>query len=211
MKFSLAATAIFALASTSSAASFIQRRASTAVGTVNGSIGTVQATIPTYLSNIQSSVAVIKGEANVYTALAQAAIAAIEGSAGNVTAALNAATLNILGATTTALGDINTRAAILVQSDVDLLAKDLQMVVTIIRGINATVSVVHADLDATANSLVQGEITALTAALQPFVIPVTTFATAAAAFSVTASVTGLRAALNSLITIAGGIYATLGI
>lgn len=88
----------------------------------------------------------IKNEADVYTAIAQAAIVAIEVSASNITAALSAATANILGATTTALGDINTRAAILIQSDVDLLAKDLQTVVTIIRGINATVTVVSTSL-----------------------------------------------------------------
>lgn len=84
----------------------------------------------------------IKNEGSVYTALAQAAIAAIENSAANITAALTQASGTIVGATTTAAGDINTRAAILIQSEIDLLVKDVQTVVGIVQGINATVSVV---------------------------------------------------------------------
>lgn len=84
----------------------------------------------------------IKNEPNAYTALAQAAIVAIENSASNITALLGYASKAILGATTTAAGDINTRAAILVQSEVDLLVKDIQTVVTILQNINATVTVV---------------------------------------------------------------------
>lgn len=84
----------------------------------------------------------IAGEASVYTEIAQAAIAALRGSAGNLAAALNTAAGNILRATLTATGQINTRAAILIQSEIDMLAKDLQTVATIIQNVNATVTIV---------------------------------------------------------------------
>lgn len=51
MKFSLAAAAICALSSTSSAA-FIERRGATVVGTIDASVNTVKNTVPTYLSTI---------------------------------------------------------------------------------------------------------------------------------------------------------------
>lgn len=51
MKFSLAATALCALSSTSVAA-VIDNRAPTVVGTIDASVGTVKDTLPTYLSNI---------------------------------------------------------------------------------------------------------------------------------------------------------------
>lgn len=86
----------------------------------------------------------IAGEANVYTAIAQAAIAAIQGSAANITATLNAAAGNILRATLTATGEINTRAAVLIQSEIDLLAQDLRTIGVILQNINATVTIVSA-------------------------------------------------------------------
>lgn len=82
------------------------------------------------------------GQASVYTEIAQAAIAAIQGTAGNITALLNSATGTILRATLTATGEINTRAAILIQSEIDMLAQDLQTVQTILQNINATVTIV---------------------------------------------------------------------
>lgn len=84
----------------------------------------------------------IQGQTSVYTDIAQAAIAAIKGSAASITATLNTAAGNILKATLTATGEINTRAAILIQSEVDMLAKDLQTVATILQNINATVTIV---------------------------------------------------------------------
>ena len=69
----------------------------------------------------------------------------------------------------------------------------------------------HADLDATTNSLVQAEFAAVAAALKPFVGPVAAFASAAATLSATASVTGLRNAVAGVITVASGVYATLGV
>lgn len=84
----------------------------------------------------------LAGQASVYTEVAQAAIAAIQGSAGNITALLNTAAGNIARATLTATGEINTRAAILIQSEIDMLAQDLQTVGTILQNINATVTIV---------------------------------------------------------------------
>ena len=94
------------------------------------------------MCRLESSVAVIKNEPNAYTPIAQAAIVAIENSAGNITAALTDAAETILRATTTATGVINTRAAILIQSEVDLLVEGIQTAVTIIQNISATVTVV---------------------------------------------------------------------
>lgn len=90
----------------------------------------------------ESSAAVIQGQAGVYNEIVQAAIAAIQGSAGNITALLNAASGTILRATLTAAGDINTAAAILIQSEINMLAQDIQTINTILQNINATVTIV---------------------------------------------------------------------
>lgn len=84
----------------------------------------------------------IQGQAGVYNEIVQAAIAAIQGSAGNITALLNAASGTILRATLTAAGDINTAAAILIQSEINMLAQDIQTINTILQNINATVTIV---------------------------------------------------------------------
>ena len=89
----------------------------------------------------------IKGQPDAYTAIAQAAIAAIEASAGNISAVLTNAAGDIIRATTTATGELNTRAAILVQSEVDLLTRDVETLRTILTNINATVSVVSTNLE----------------------------------------------------------------
>lgn len=60
-------------------------------------------------------------------------------------------------------------------------------------------------------TLVQAELKAAAEALQPFVGPVAAFASAAATLSITASVNGLRDAVIGLITIARGVYASLGV
>jgi hypothetical protein len=85
---------------------------------------------------------VIKNEPNAYTAIAQTAIIAIENSASNITAVLTTAAGNIIGATTTALGELNIRAAILAQSEIDMLAKDIDIIKNILININASVKVV---------------------------------------------------------------------
>lgn len=69
----------------------------------------------------------------------------------------------------------------------------------------------HADLDATANQLVQSELAAVATVLQPFVGPVTTFANAAATLSIGAQVSGLRGAVTGLQTILARIIATIGV
>lgn len=84
----------------------------------------------------------IKGEPNAYTAVAQAAIAAINASARKISTALSDATGDIIRATTTATGELNTRVAILAQSEIDLLAKDVDTIKNILTNINATVTVV---------------------------------------------------------------------
>lgn len=84
----------------------------------------------------------ISNEPDAYTAIAQAAIVALRGSVNNITLALSAASGNIIRATTTALGELNTAAANLVQSEVDLLVQDLGTIVTILQNINATITVV---------------------------------------------------------------------
>lgn len=84
----------------------------------------------------------IKNEPNAYTAIAQAAIVAIKNSANNITAAVADSGGNIIRATTTALGELNIRAAILVQSEIDMLARDIDTIKNILTGINATVKVV---------------------------------------------------------------------
>lgn len=69
----------------------------------------------------------------------------------------------------------------------------------------------HADLDAAAQSLVQTELAAVAAAIQPFVGPVTAFANAAATLSIGAQVNGLRGAITGLLNILAGIIATIGL
>lgn len=167
MKFSLAATAVCALSSVS-AAPFIERRATTVVGTIDASVGTVNNAVTTNLATIGmlfldqspksyfhpikkeellihasgSSVAVIKAEPNAYTAIAQAAIAAINASARTISTTLTAAAGDIIRATTTATGELNTQVAILAQSEIDLLARDVDTIKNILTNINATVTVV---------------------------------------------------------------------
>lgn len=70
---------------------------------------------------------------------------------------------------------------------------------------------VHADLDAAANQLVQTEVAAVAAAIQPFVGPVTAFANAAATLSIGAQVNGLRGAITGVLTILARLIATIGI
>lgn len=84
----------------------------------------------------------IKGEPNAYTAVAQAAIAAINASARNISTTLTAAARDIIRATTTATGELNTRVAVLTQSEIDLLARDVDTIKNILTNINATVTVV---------------------------------------------------------------------
>ncbi|KAG8168499.1 hypothetical protein KVR01_001248 [Diaporthe batatas] len=210
MKFCLAAMAAFALSSVSAEA-FVERQSPTVVGTIDASVATVNYTVSTYLVTIASSIAVIKNEPNAYTAIAQQAINAIKNSAKNITAALTDSSGNIIRVTTTGLGELNIRAAILVQSEIDMLARDIDTIKNILTNINASVKVVHADLDQTVNALVRAEFAALSAALRSFVGPVAAFASAAATLSITASVTGIRNAITSLISIIAGVYATLGI
>lgn len=69
----------------------------------------------------------------------------------------------------------------------------------------------HADLNAAANSLVQSEISAVTAALQPFVGPATAFANAAATLSIGAQVSGLRNAITGALTILARVIASIGL
>lgn len=88
----------------------------------------------------------IRNEPDAYTAIAQAAVVAIRGSLNNITAALSTASGNIIRATTTALGELNTAAANLAQSEVDLLVQELGTIVTILQNINATVTVVSTRL-----------------------------------------------------------------
>lgn len=210
MKFSLAAIAACALSSVSAKA-FVERRTPTVVGTIDASVATVNYTVSTYIGTIASNVAVIKNEPNAYTAIAQAAIVAIQNSVSNITAALTASAGNIISVTTTALGELNIRAAILAQSEINMLARDIETIKIILTNINATVKVVHADLDQTVNALLQAEFAALSGALRPFIGPVAAFASAAATLSITASVSGLRNAISGLIAIVTSIYATLGI
>lgn len=69
----------------------------------------------------------------------------------------------------------------------------------------------HADLDATARQLVQSELAAVAAVLQPFVGPVTAFANAAAALSIGAQVSGLRSAITGVNTILARVIASIGL
>lgn len=69
----------------------------------------------------------------------------------------------------------------------------------------------HADLDATANQLIQSEVAAVASAIQPFVGPVTAFANAAATLSIGAQVSGLRAAVTGTLAILARLIATIGI
>ncbi|PVH74111.1 hypothetical protein DL98DRAFT_605673 [Cadophora sp. DSE1049] len=200
MKFSVIFTFVL-LGSALAAPAPVQNRGVTeSVGLI---VNTLNNTVTTNLNQINGLVAGVQN--NVDASLQVAAQVGANFAA--IAAALNEATAGITAATTAGIGGVAGQAIGLTNAQIMALTQSVRDAQALIQAISATITLTTTNLAPVALATIKNEINAATAAVAPFVGPLTTFANAvvAARFGLGIVVTGLQGAITGL----GGILTNL--
>ncbi|KAM0332073.1 hypothetical protein ACHAQA_002342 [Verticillium albo-atrum] len=198
---------ILALVSFASAAPALQSRQQTVIGTAKSAVDTLGSATEDNIKAIESAVAEVKNnvEAQVEVVL-KANIQAIAD-------ALKKATDDIVKGTTGAGGVIGGSLKDLTQDQINEVRATLAAAGRIVKSIGATIRLTATDLTPALKEVIEKEVDAVKAAIQPFVTPLTAFGEAAKAAraGLFVGITGLSTAVLELGGILSRLIASLGL
>lgn len=139
----------------------------------------------------------IKGSTSVIAVVQAEAL--VNANLAAIVLAIEAAEASVQQATVGTAGILQNTITNLVQSDLATLAADVNRIANAIKGLGASLTVV-ANVGGSVQAVVQGEINAVKAAIQPFVQPIEDYLNAVLKSNVgaTLDVTGVQNALNNL-------------
>ncbi|KAK7418146.1 hypothetical protein QQX98_004121 [Neonectria punicea] len=186
-----------------------KRQGATVVGTILNAVNTLSTTTETNLNQINAVVASIKDNVGVTAQVT----AQLRANINAVAVALQDAAAVISTATTAALVGIDGQVQALTKQEIQDITTAAQEAIRVIGEISATLTIIASDLRPAVNLLLVTEISAVKAAVSPFVLPILVFINAVRMSSASASVavTGLTSLLQNLIPIFTGLLTTLGL
>ncbi|CAJ0553423.1 Ff.00g119350.m01.CDS01 [Fusarium sp. VM40] len=187
------------------------RRQQTVTGTLQSSVNTLSNAVTVNVNEINDALDTIQGSVDAQVIIQVQAL--LRANYQAIAQALNTSTINIIGVTTGAVGGVTGQVVGLTTQQIVQLTATIRRTIATLEQIGATITVTVTDLTPAVRATIQAEINAVTTLINPFITPLLLFSAAvrSAAVTVTVVITGLEAAIASLVQTQHELIDSIGI